>query len=190
MAELTTCIKKSITLLAGEPFILPPGATLLGSTDSSAFTSDCTIPEDLEELQCYAFVFGNAQTEGSNDQIFEAGGTPAVGLQYNNTYYAFPTEFPADGSTGYYDINGIIAAINGTSAGTIIFEASTGMHDGGDEGVMSFIVFKSLPSMIQDLSIRFTTSNSSEFDGELLYFNIPANAYANVADYEGMPSCS
>lgn len=48
------CVFKAVTLTNGETFVLPPGAVLLGATDSSLVTSSClnqVIPET--ELKCY-----------------------------------------------------------------------------------------------------------------------------------------
>lgn len=41
---LNSCIYKSVTLAAGEQFNLPPGATLVSTTNNSAITSNCPIP--------------------------------------------------------------------------------------------------------------------------------------------------
>jgi hypothetical protein len=194
---ITTKIYKSVSLLPGEEFTLPPNATLISSTDTASLTSTCDIA-DLEELACYAFVFGNAGDEGGDNQLFEASNVdessvPARGIYSGNKFYPFnELVFPQDDS-GIYPIS-LIDSINTTTLGQVIFSAKI-MNDvnSNDHGTMSFITFKALPSMASSLQLSFFTYapefNQGNTDNQNLIFNIPARPYSEVEHYNNIPTC-
>lgn len=183
------CIYKTVTLQNGEKFALPSGAELVGASDSNLITSTCALPT-LETLGCYALVFGNAEDDGNASQIFEAttySNTPVKGINFNQKDYDFLTTFPAGVGTGLYDLAAIVSAINSTSLGTLIFDASVGYNNQLDYGVMSYIVFKTVPSIANNLALTMYTYAP---DIDPLYFSIPVLPYADVSGYNSIPACS
>lgn len=184
-------IIKSITLLPGESFTLPKGATLKASDNEGALTSNCPIP-DLEDLNCYAFVFGNGEDDGDDSQLFESAGssnTPVIGILFNGVKHLFSTPFASITGTGHYDKPAIAAAINGTPAGQLIFNMQYESHDNNDNGVMSYIVFKTTPSIAKSLQLLMQTY-APGFDSETIDFIIPVRDHADVASYANMPACN
>lgn len=188
MASSTT-ILKTVTLQPGEQFVLPPGAEFVGATSVDEIDSTCEDELEGEELLCYAFAFGNGEDDGNDSQLFESSenaNVPAIGIQLNNTPFLFPAPFYANGS-GMYNLTGLIAAINGTAAGTVIFNTATGVNWQGDNGVMSYIVFKTIPSIASKLNLIMTTASPNV---QTLLFYIPAVPYDDVSSYTNIPACS
>lgn len=188
MASSNT-ILKTITLQPGEQFVLPPGAEFVGATSVDELDSTCDDDLEGEELLCYALAFGNAEDDGNNGQIFEStdtSNTPVVGIKFNGTEYLFSTPFYANGS-GLYNLTGMITAINGTAAGAVIFNASSAFNWQGDNGVMSYIVFKTLPSIATKLQLMMSTTSPGVQE---LQFLIPVRPYDDVSSYTNIPSCS
>lgn len=66
MAAAVPCIYKSITMTAGETFVLPPGAEIISVSDIGAITNSCPDPLPIEELKCYRIAWvSNIDPEGS-----------------------------------------------------------------------------------------------------------------------------
>jgi hypothetical protein len=66
MAAETPCIYKSVTMSAGETFVLPPGAEIISVSDLGAITNSCPDPLPTEELSCYRISWVlNIDPEGS-----------------------------------------------------------------------------------------------------------------------------
>lgn len=73
----TTCLYKSIDLIAGEQFILPPGATIINTTVVGAVTSNCPISFPTEGLACYKIQWtSNLDKDGAT--TFFAPGYPGT----------------------------------------------------------------------------------------------------------------
>lgn len=189
MASATT-ILKTVTLQPGEQFVLPPGAEFVGATSVDEIDSTCDDDGlEGEELLCYALAFGNAEDDGNNGQIFEStdtSNTPVVGIKFDGTMHLFGSPFYANGS-GLYDLTGMVTAINGTPAGTVIFDVATAFNWQGDNGVMSYIVFKTLPSIATKLQLMMSTTSPGVQE---LQFLIPVRPYDDLSGYTNLPSCS
>lgn len=186
----TNTLYKSINLESGEQFTLPPGAELISATNIAELESTCNLGT-LEDLNCYAFVFGNAEDDGNDDQLFEAtehANTPVVGIKFNDTIYTFSSPFNAIPDYGVYDLANLITAINGTSAGNLLFEASSSNWLRGDKGTVSYIVFKSTPSIIKNLYLIMQTPGSG--GSSIITFYIPVSTYSDVSGLTNIPSCS
>lgn len=66
MADPIPCKYKSITMTAGETFVLPPGAEIISVSDLTAVTNSCPDPLPTEELLCYRITWvTNIDPEGS-----------------------------------------------------------------------------------------------------------------------------
>lgn len=87
MAE-QNCIYKSVKLVAGETFVLPPGATLISASDAGAVTSSCPDPIPDVPQKCYRLAWVlNIDPEGSRQvnaivsqsgQLFPTPPSPGV----------------------------------------------------------------------------------------------------------------
>lgn len=61
----TNCIYKSVTLSAGETFVLPPGAELISASDTNAITSSCPDPIPNVPVKCWRIAYAlNEDPEG------------------------------------------------------------------------------------------------------------------------------
>lgn len=69
MASQSNCKYASITLNEGDQFTLPPGAVIIAATDTSAFTSTCPVPDNLENYACYISYFFATEADGSANDI-------------------------------------------------------------------------------------------------------------------------
>ena len=143
MANVTeNCIFKAVTLGSGETFVLPPGAILLGATDSSLISSSCldqNIPDT--ELLCYHITWIlNIDPEGARTVTLPfAVPFPATGgIRIPNAVNAWEdddgdatpitvdkiaiggTSFSA--GTNCRDFNAIEAVIAGSSVGTALLD--------------------------------------------------------------------
>jgi len=83
----TPCIYKSVTLVEGEQFNLPPGAQIIAASDSTAFTSTCPIPSELETFKCYISYFFRTEADGSANDICED--VCIYGIHINGVDYGF-----------------------------------------------------------------------------------------------------
>lgn len=126
MASVTqNCIFKSVVLGNGETFVLPPGAILLGATDSSLISSSCldqVIPDT--ELLCYHITWVlNLDPEGARTVHLAVGfPSPAAG----------PITIPeAVNAWEDDDGAGTPITIDKISIGGIIFSAGVNCRDFG-----------------------------------------------------------
>ena len=82
-----SCSFKSVTLIAGEQFVLPPGAEIVSASDPTAISSTHDCAGDLTKLevpQCY--VVGMGQADGSGNNISDGW---AYGISIDNIQYPF-----------------------------------------------------------------------------------------------------
>lgn len=183
-------IIKTVKLQAGEQFNLPPGATLISATDTSAITSSCDIGT-LEQLECYAFVFGNAALDGTNQQLFESTTFPVVGVQINNKYTNFSSPFNAkDNSSpvGQYDLANMVLAINNITGALIL--PKIGEHNEGTHGIIEFIVFKAIPSVAKTLQLKMIAATNQGFNlTENIEIWIKPRLHSELSAYSGLPTC-
>lgn len=73
----TNCIYKSVTLTAGETFVLPPGAELISASDSNAITNSCGTEIPNVPIKCWRIAYVlNEDPEGEktvNAFVYPAG---------------------------------------------------------------------------------------------------------------------
>lgn len=191
MSLLQTKIYKSIVLQPGEEFILPPSATLIASTDEGSVSSTCGNLGNLESLECYSFVFGNAEDDGNNLQLFEAKIFPVKGIKLGGVYYSFGFEgFMANEDTGRYDLEAIVRAID-AAIGSVLVSPAVSYNSSGDNGVISFISFKTTPSIAQSLELMMQAATDEGFQtSEYIEIWIKPRPYSDLTAYLGLPACS
>lgn len=191
----TTTIIKSVTLVPGESFTLPPGSTLIGSTSIGDLTSNCDIP-DLEEIQCYVAIFAAGKDQNPSN--------PYAGDQAHIYGYVFndvetPFVVPYDGGTfGQYDLVSMAAELKADVGGIIQtsigshFYALGGIFPIGFRGIMSYILIQTIPSVATALQLWQLATGIAENSEDTSVFSriyfIPL-ADAIAAGYAELPTC-
>lgn len=182
-------INKSVVLQPGEQYILPPGAVIVGASSPTSLNSSCPIGE-LEDLECYAFILGNAQEDGNNEQLFEDQSFPALGFSANGVYRDFPSPFYPVQDNGRYDLEAIVAAINIQTGGALVTPV-TAFVSRGDNGTMSYIVFKSIPSVAKTLELKMSAATSEGFSVEQsIELWIKPRLRSTLDFYPEIPNCA
>lgn len=151
------CIYKSVTLAVGEQFNLPPGATLVGSSDSTAFTSNCPIPP-LEESACFIFAIPVAGEDGNQSQYWEPTGTTnsttnLLGWELNGVRSNFTTQKATIGNGNFLTSDIADAIADMVAAGVPILNANYGYGQDPYRGTLNFIVIKTFPSIANALQL-------------------------------------
>ncbi len=129
MSVLEPCKYRSVTLAAGETYVLPPGAEIVSVSDLGALTSSCDEDFPTEELKCYTIAWvTNIDPEGSKTikalvtlPPFGGGlGTAVVGVP--NTGGAWED---TDGDTAPITIDKISIGGNIIASGVVLSDFSS-----------------------------------------------------------------
>lgn len=81
----------SLTLKAGEKFVLPSGATIISSTaGAAALESDCA-DINVEVPECYLFAWGGANNLNDATSMWSSDRTTFRGITLANTFYPHPS---------------------------------------------------------------------------------------------------
>lgn len=169
------CKTNSITLSAGESFVLPPGATLLGVTNIANITSECMDLSSLEQAECYGALIGSHNEISSITEEYYWENTSnayaCTGYELNGVKFTFPTPVPGpnDSTLGGYkgclDGDAIATALKAAMPG-VIDHVTYYNHEGegydGDVAVcMTLIVIKTFPSIGTKLKLIFASDVST-----------------------------
>ena len=174
---------KSITLAAGESYILPAGATVLSVSNSNIYLSEngCAPLDNVETLACYCFQIVCTEEAGSTTPVFKEDNVAITGLYLSssNTSYNFTVSNPSSIQNIYY--YGADAIKSTTTLGPLIFNACT-VYDKDyqrDRGQVVTICFKTLPSIGDYLFLKAQTQANLNPDFTA-YYDIPAQKYADT----------
>lgn len=146
------CSYKTITLVPGEQFILPPGAEIIGVSDTTALevTNGCTALDKLESLECYTVAFVAADSHDSTTHVGEPSVNKIRGLYVNNTWYDWG-EIIAN-SCGAFPMDQIANRINQDPVlSNFIFPKNTFIDQDCDNGGIGTMCFKTYPSLAKDM---------------------------------------
>lgn len=151
-----TCILNSITLAAGETFILPKGATLVGSTDNDSIESECQDLNNLEDLSCFSAALGSYHGNSNGvTEYFEADNIRCYGYKLNGIFYEFPSAIINSGAAGSFDMiaigNYLKAAIPSILSFSVNYKIDT------SRGSLSAISIKTIPSIANNLILVAST---------------------------------
>jgi hypothetical protein len=164
-----SCSYQTITLSAGEQFVLPPGAELIYVSDPNSVTSDndCAKLNQLEDVECYATILGEAgEGAGSDTVVYDV--VQITGLRVNNILYNFTTPFDVGDTQA-----ALRACLDSTSFGPIIIDLATGGAGTINRGVVAYVVFKTLPSIANDLYFVGNGTGHVSGDGGGTTPNVP-----------------
>ncbi len=148
MAASSPCIYKSVTMAAGETFVLPPGAEIISVSDLGAITNSCPDPFPVEELKCYAITWVlNIDPEGArtvNAVVTQSGlpfpFPPTPGLAFVSVPNTGNAWEDGDGDTAAITIDKISVGgsiINGGMSATDFATLETTIASSSVSGIMS-----------------------------------------------------
>lgn len=186
----TTCIIKTAALIAGETFILPPGAILISATDPLAITSSCGAVS-LETAESYVFVLAGYDNTNGDGEYFEKGLSEAYGYTLygvTTNFAVAPTNNFSQGTWDYDSIRNTLAA----SIPAITATAGNSIAQGApNHNTISYVVISTVPSIANTL--RLLISTSAPVGGgthEVVKYEVPLVKYADAVTtgYVGMPA--
>lgn len=151
MASAATKALRTATLVAGEKFILPPGAVLKGSTNNNAFTSSCILPT-LETLACYVAIFASNHQEDDYG-YFEGNQAYITGYRVSGVDTLFPEPFRGSDPLGLFDLNAIAEALQTAFPGIVAYAADT--HGDNSRGQLNYLLIQTIPSLAENLELLF-----------------------------------
>jgi hypothetical protein len=209
------CTEKftSVKLAAGEQFVLPPDAVLVSATDPLLIEDDgCLDRSQLEELKCYTCIVGVGAEEGDDSQLWEAepidgnpgGGAPTFrGFYQKTNATSSGILIPFVNDYRFFDKTGVVknGTITGSTALTQFGNEISSLL--GNQGVLNVVVTQTfntfnrlfcyitvvaIPSVIETLSIQFTTSAVSPDMKAHFRFYETLSPY--VQAFPAAPTCS
>jgi hypothetical protein len=154
------CSYASVTLAPGQQFTLPPGATIIAATSTSAFTSTCPIPT-LEVPECYIIGIIMHHNDNRFVEPWTNNRTRIDGIFVGGVFYDFGFGTGAYiGDGGDVNLNGVSTYIqnNPSLKGLITcIGTNSGANGPKDTGGVGTICFKTIPSVAKTMSIQVTT---------------------------------
>jgi hypothetical protein len=189
---MIACTYQSITLQAGESFILPPGAELVSASNLSNITSenDCLDLTNIEEVQCYGVIFGDSNPGGSETPVYAT--VDIYGLRVDNIDYPFVGTITANSSA-----TAIKSAIDTTTFGPLITNITIQLVDSPDRGNVLYVAFQSIPSITSDM--YFYGLGTGEISGDspgtsasipVSFKVVPYDEFINSGGTAPYPACS
>lgn len=198
----TSCTTKSIKLLSGESFILPPGAKVIGATDPAFLTSkdDCADLTNLETLQCYICAIPIAAENSGDEQYWESRSTvytstPALkGYVLNDetpVFFTQGTHSNVIGAYWFYD-PGILSdnIVFQTELKTLIpgiVQTVVGNANGGNTGTLNYILIKTIPSIADNLELIVQVDSVGSLG--IAYGHFKFKPIDDFAGYANLPEC-
>lgn len=192
----TTCREKftSVTLAEGEQFVLPPGATLVSTTDVGALTHDgCLDTSQLEELVCYEIAIMSADIEINGSPFANNDGSDYIIQSFviNGTEYPVNALNSRNDDYGYFELNYLINDIQNPTFGLngMLIEPCWGWvcDDNANQGCQSILVFKAIPSIAKEMYIKTYTNIDDGGGSGVLYWK--AQPFGTVAATPGFGCC-
>lgn len=147
MATSGSTTNKSITLLPGESFTLPPGATVIAV--SGTLDSTCDDLPNPEALQCYSIQW---EIEGPNS------GSDAWENGVINSLVIGGTTTTVNANAYLNDDDGHAKVIGAFTAAGVFSGITTGLESVGDMNKFG-VCFKSIPSIAADVYLVITSGD-------------------------------
>lgn len=181
----TTCVPTylSVTLQAGNKFILPPGATIVGVSDITKIQSDCADLSQVEELECYIISINAADDQDSQSPAWSNDTTTLDGIYVGGIFYDFGIpkgswigdggDVRTDNLANWINTHPVLSNLL-TCTGYSYGEDPGG---GQERGGVGTICFKTIPSLASTISIKVDTGVPG-FGNSTGYFKaIPIASY-------------
>ena len=180
---LKPCIINSVTLQAGESFVLPPGAQVISVTNQTALTSvdNCLDLTQVETPVCYCFQIISTESSGVPSMVYNEDNVYIKALYLSNTDQEYAmTELGGSPAGGWGNIYaGIISSLEGavnigaTISGACVTQDSDGS---GPAGNVITVCFKTVPSIGNYLFLKLETAALLNPDFVSTYY-LPAQLY-------------
>jgi hypothetical protein len=164
MASIQNCVYQSVTLQPGEPFNLPSGAEIISATDINSLSSTCPLPTDLEESECYIVSFIAREVDGTRPPYQGGSASDKTfyirGMVVNDIFYPFGGSGGiVPDASGIFPVNDIVPYISAnTTLNSLLTNFGSGSHfEGGADGAVSTLCFKTIPSVAQGMYFILNT---------------------------------
>lgn len=183
------CTYQSISLQPGESFVLPPGAILIGATDSGQLSSanDCLDTANLEQRACYFIEISQTDNDAPDDTSnYEE--VYLKGIRLNNTFIPFAspisfiTEFNTIGILG--PDSSLLKAQLINLVGNVFGSWNILRKGTTSYGFTIWYVFQTIPSIVQDLAVVASTGVDAGGSGAGYAGLIFDNLCQPIADFD------
>jgi hypothetical protein len=183
----TTCVPTyvSITLNAGNSFVLPPGATLVAATDKDLLQTDCVDLDGLEELTCYLFYY-NVQ---SNDNTLEDPNETVqiLGIVIDGVFYEFTTSVTDEGldgaTTNFTLFSQYTAGLESVSLNGLISNITVFTQNNQNVSTRVFC-FKTVPSIAKKMQVKIYDATIQVVNP---YYLLPLFTWDEIVDNGDIP---
>lgn len=194
--DYSSCFYKTVTLTAGESFVLPAGAEIVSVSDSTKLQSlnNCLDLTNVGGISCYGMAFGagllgrydNNGTalgpgcHGDADLLPFDCGTIIKGIIVSGVKYPFknssgaPISFDTSSSVGV-----IMTCLNSTPFGAIIIGLVRNYRYVYSSGVVTYLAFKTVDDVGLNL-IFYGIQQSCATNGPDIVAEYPATSYTNI----------
>lgn len=153
-----TCLIKSYTLSPGEPFILPPGATVIGATNVDGLTSLCSDLENLEQVQCYVVILAGMANTNTKSDYFEETQQEVQGFELNGIFTAFDGgSVQNSGFLGSFDKDVLKSKLLAKLPGVLYAEGLIRNAVNNNTSSRTIILIQTIPSIGKNLSLKIIT---------------------------------
>lgn len=176
-------LTRTIKLIPGESFTLPPNSTVLAV--SGSLISTCGQLPTPETLGCYGIIYG--VSDGSDTPSETNESVVIKGFRINNEEYLFNTPYSHNaGATDFgFEIQNRVST-EPYLAG-ILSEVCAGRYaNSSDRGAMYVISFKSLPSLMSNAQIIMEQSGAPYGGSAATKVLVPIRSRAELA-IDGLP---
>lgn len=150
----------SLTLKAGEKFVLPSGAKIISSTaGAAALESDCA-DINVEVPECYLFAWGGAWDPSSATNMWTNDRTYWKGITISGTFYPSPdldiiannrggarTDLVINWINSHPVLRNLLTCLGGNTTS----DTGPGSFDGNGRGGFGTLCFKTIPSIANSM---------------------------------------
>jgi len=190
-------IYRSITLAAGESYVLPAGAELVGVSGSITSDAECAGTANVETLTCYIAAIGASANNDNHSEFGESEGNNSTPLSvqgiYQNGVYTPFIDGPSTGigAGGCFDGNGIGLAVQKVVPGVVNYAGRTSIQTNPSYNCITYILIYTVPSLAENLYLW--TDNSAPLDSGTSNVTqlLPFKTYATYENngYSNLPTC-
>ena len=191
----TKCIVDSIILQPGMNFILPPGSTIIGTSNINNLSSTCTDLTKIEQSECYILMLAGVKNVDGTAEYFETGQQKVIGIEYNGLYTHFDNaEILNVDSGGTYNMNLVYDQIK-KYIPSITFSNVSYFNTGtANNSSRSALAIKAYPSTMFNLKIvlQAIANVSPGGGGSQVNFYAKFDKYTDLitSGIAGLPTCS
>lgn len=183
-----SCEYKSVTLKAGQKFILPNGDVIIGATNPNAIESTCDLGT-LEDLKCFVSIVSIAADDGNQSQFYEESSISMTGYRLNGTYVAFSQSYPTY-DPGFFTNNS--ALLDEIKKIPGVADVLYGYQSNYYRGTKHYFLIKTIPSIADNLELVATTAPAGTgfTSNTEVRWGFKDRDVAEGEGHESIPACS